>query len=155
MRNIFRTAILACLFLTGIAHAQPHPTSAQQQIQPLLDEMMLAANVHDTDRFLTVYLHDPSLLFVFNGTVIHGWKDLRDQQLKWWNNGKSDVVYSLRGAPEFTVLCPNLVVTTQPMASHRTLPDGSVHGSDVVVTSVWKALPEGWRIVVVHESTVH
>ena len=127
----------------------------RQQIEPLLDELMLAANAHDTDRFLAHYLRQPDLVFVYNGDVTLGWDNLRALQLKWWNGGQSDVVYSQRGAPEFTVLSQKVVVVTDQLASSRTLPDGQLQTGEFVVTMVWEKRPEGWRIVQAHESSVH
>ena len=155
MKKTLAKAIFACVLLAGMVHGASPNATVQQQIKPLLDELMRAANAHDTDRFLAAYLHRPSLVFVFNGRVITGWENLRDQQLKWWNNGKSDATYSQDGASEFTVLSPNVVVVTNPLASRRTLPGGEVKTSEFVVTMVWQKFPEGWRIVYGHESTVH
>jgi len=120
----------------------------------MLDELMLAANAHDTDRFLAAYLHQPALVFVFNGVVTKGWDALEALQLKWWNNGKSDVVYTQRGSSEFTVLGPDAVVVTNPLGSRRTLPNGQASTGEFTVTMVWQKRPEGWRIVQAHESTV-
>ncbi len=153
MRKVFAACV--CVLFMSVAQAVSPTGSTRQQIEPLLDEMTSAANAHDTDRYLVPYLHEPSLIFVINGTLIHGWKDLHDQQLKWWNNGASDAVYTLRGTPEFTVLSPKVVVVTKPLASRRTSSDGSVRSSEFVLTMVWQKLAQGWRIVVAHESTVH
>ncbi len=120
----------------------------------MLDEIALAANAHDTDRYLALYLHQPSLVFIANGLEIHGWDDLRIQQLKWWNNGKSDVVYTQHGPTEFVVLAPDSVMTTQSLTSHRTLPNGQPGDGTFVITSLWKKLPEGWKVVYGHESWV-
>jgi uncharacterized protein (TIGR02246 family) len=139
----------------GRAGAQAAGSPARRQIEPLLDTMMLAANAHDTDRFLTVYLRQPTLVYVFNGVIIHGWDDLRAQQVKWWNNGKSDVVYTRRGAADFSVLGSDVVVVTMGLASHRTRASGEVQSGELAVTMVWRQGPEGWRIVQAHESTVH
>ena len=129
--------------------------SVRRQIEPILQEQMLAANAHDTDRFMAAYLHGASLVFVFNGVVYNGWNDLEAQQLKWWNNGKSDVAYVQRGSAEFTVLSPDVAIVMSPLESRRTLPSGEVSLGQFAVTMVWQKRPEGWRIVQAHESTVH
>lgn len=126
----------------------------QREIEPLLAEMMMAANAHDTDRFLATYLRDPSLVFTFNGVVTKGWDNVRALQLKWWNNGKSDVAYSYVGVPEFTVLGPDAAVVTTRMSSRRTLPNGGAATGEFAVTMVWQKRAEGWLAVQVHESTV-
>ncbi len=145
---------LVCAMLAGQAHGQSAPP-AQREIEPLLSQQMEAANAHDTDRFLTSYLHDSTFVLVFNNQVIHGFAAVRDQQLKWWNNGKSDVVYSERLPSEFTVVSPTIVLVTQQLSSKRTLPTGETRGGDFVATTVWQRRPEGWRVVEAHESTGH
>lgn len=77
----------------SISQAQSK-SSAAQQILPLLQEQALAADAHVTDRFLAAFLHDDSLIFVINGQLTRGFNSLHEQQLKWWNNGKSDVIYT-------------------------------------------------------------
>lgn len=126
----------------------------QREIEPLLTEMMSAANAHDTDRFLAPYLRGPALVFAFNGTVTSGWDNVRALQLKWWNNGKSDVAYTYVGQPAFTVMGPRVAAVTTRMSSRRMLPSGEASTGEFAVTMVWQKRDEGWRIVQVHESTV-
>ena len=135
-------------------HAQSPQVRAVHEVQPLVDSLMVAANAHDTDRFLTSYLHDSSLVFVFNGVVTHGFQAVRDQQLKAWNNGTSDVVYTARQPSEITALTADVVLATDFLSSRRTLPTGDVRTTDLTVTMVWQKRPEGWRVIQVHESTV-
>jgi ketosteroid isomerase-like protein len=124
------------------------------QIFPLLNEQFLAANAHDTDRFLATYFHGPELVFIANGQIIRGWDNLREQQLKWWKNGKSDVVYAQQSQPEITSLDAQTVLVTQQMTSYRTSPDGKPSESAFIVTTVWRQLPVGWRVTYGHESWV-
>ena len=138
----------------GVAQSASASISSQVQkeIEPLLAEMLAAANSHDTDRFMAAYLRDPSFVFVFNGSVMNGWNTVRAQQLKWWNNGKSDVVYSYVGEPEFTVLSSDAAVVTERMASRRALANGHSATSEFAVTMMMQKRPEGWKAVQVHES---
>ena len=99
-------------------------------------------------------MRDPSFVFVINGTVMNGWDAVRAQQLKWWNNGKSDVVYSYVGEPEFTVLSSDAAVVTERMSARRTLANGQTTTGELAVTMMMQKRPEGWRAVQVHESTV-
>lgn len=154
MQKFLGITACMCMLFTATAYAAAELHSARQQIQPLLNEMLRLANAHDTDRFMTFYLRQPSLVYVNNGAVIHGWDDLRTQQLKWWKNGKSNAVYRPNGPTEFTVLAPGVVVTTEPRASTRTGADGKPSQNKFVVSEVWEKLPEGWRIVYGHESTL-
>lgn len=154
MKKFLGIAACVCVLFTANAFAADQPHSARQQIQTMLNEMLRLANAHDTDRFMTFYLRQPSLIYVNNGIVIHGWDNLRTQQLKWWKYGKSDAVYRVNGPTEFTVLAPGVVVTTEPRASIRTGADGKPSRNEFVVSEIWKKLPEGWRIVYGHESVL-
>ncbi|HKI95785.1 MAG TPA: hypothetical protein VJ992_10905, partial [Gemmatimonadales bacterium] len=91
---------LACVLGARVSAAQSTPMP-QQQIQHILDQQMAAANAHDTDRFLASYLHDSTLVMVFNGEITTGFDSVRALQLMWWKHGKSDVVYSRRGPVMF------------------------------------------------------
>jgi len=147
LANIFAT----CLLAASVAPAQSKPSVAQQ-ILPLLHQQVVAANAHDTDSFLATFLHDPSITFVFNGQIIRGFDNLREQQLKWWKNGKSDAVYIEQGQPEIDGLDAHTALVTQELASHRTMPDGKPHDDKFVITSIWQKLPAGWRVTYCHES---
>lgn len=124
--------------------------AARAAIAPQLQEMLAAANAHDTDRHLASYQRSPDLVFVVNDQVIHGWDALRAQQLKWWQNGKSDAVYAVLGKPEYTMLAPGLVAQTYFLDSHRAGDDA--HGAHLGVTDVWRKQGGTWRIVYAHES---
>ena len=145
--------LLVGLFATGLARAQS-TSSAADQILPLLNEQLLAANAHDTDRFLATYAHGLDLVFIANGQIIRGWDKLHDQQLKWWKNGKSDVVYAQQSQPEVAVLDSQTALVTQQMTAHRTGPDGKPSDGTAVITTIWRRLPVGWRVTYGHESWV-
>ncbi len=149
-----RSGIYPVLFLTfAAAFSQAQSDrSVEQQILPLLHQQMLAANAHDTDAFLATYVHDASLIFVINGQVIRGFDSLHEQQLKWWNNGKSDAVYTEQSPPEFIRLGSRMMLATQQMASHRTLADGKPSDGKFALTTIWQQLPAGWRVIYCHES---
>lgn len=132
----------------------PALADARAAILPHFQEMLAAANAHDTDRHLASYLHSPDLVFVVNDQVIHGWDALRVQQLQWWQNGRSDAVYTVLGAPEYTMLAPGLVAQTYFLDSHRAGASGTSRGAHLGVTDVWQQRAEGWRIVYAHESVV-
>ena len=117
--------------------------------------MMLAANAHDTDRYMKAFATGPALVFAFNGSIIRGWPDLESQQMKWWNNGRSDVVYTMNGTPDIAVMGPGAAVVTMGLESRRTLANGQPATGTAVVTMAWQKLPEGWRVVQAHESTIH
>ena len=155
MRRMLSTAAIICLLTPAASHAQTSSATVQsvrEQLEPLMAQMLVAANAHDTDRFMALYLRQPSFVFAFNGAIMKGWDTVRAQQLKWWNNGKSDVVYKYSSPPLLTVLGPDAAVVTQPISASRTLPDGKRSTGEIVATTVWQKFPEGWRGVQVHES---
>lgn len=158
--SILASSLLACSAATrttaGVADA---PTaaelaSARAAIAPQLQEMLAAANAHDTDRHLALYLHSPALVFVANDQEIHGWDAVHAQQLKWWQNGKSDAVYTVLGTPEYMMPARDVVVQTYFLDSHRAGAGAEARGARLSVTDVWQRQPEGWRIIYAHESVV-
>jgi ketosteroid isomerase-like protein len=151
MRRNTGALLLVCLLAVTVAQAQSEP-SAELRILPLLREQMVAANAHDTDRFLTSFFHDASLIFVINGEVIRGFDNLHERQLKWWNYGKSDATYTEQTPPDFVSLNSKTVLVTQQLASRRTMPDGKPSEGKFVVTTIWRRLPAGWRVIYCHES---
>jgi uncharacterized protein (TIGR02246 family) len=154
--TLFTRVLLSVLFLLISVHARAaeHPQSVPEQLNPLLEEMLSAANAHDTNRFMAAYITDESLIVTFDDMTMRGWKAVRDQQFEWWNGGKSDAVYSLRSAPEIKVIDPDVAATLQSMDVSSTGPNGVKSTVSVVATSIWKKLPEGWRIVLAHESLI-
>ena len=154
--NFFSRVLLFVLFFTGFgqAFAAEHPHSVPDQLNPLLEEMLVAANAHDADRFMAFYAPGESLIVTFDDMTMRGWKAVRDQQFEWWDGGKSDAVYSLRSAPEITLISPDVAATLQSMEVSSTGPNGAKSTVLVVATSIWKKLPEGWRIVLAHESLI-
>jgi ketosteroid isomerase-like protein len=148
---MLRISGLLGIFVAGALHAAG-TSSAPQQIRVQWDDMQRAANAHDTDRFMAPFARDPGLVFAVNGEVIHGWDALRAQQLKWWQQGKSDARYEQIGKFEIIALGPDAEVSTASFTSRRTRPDGKISTGTFVVTYIWKKLPQGWRIIYGHES---
>lgn len=152
MRLSIGAVLLVSVFAATLAQAQPD-RSAERDILPLLHEQMVAANAHDTDRFLAAFVHDATLVFVINGQVIRGFDTLREQQLKWWNQGKSDVVYSEQVPPQFLRLGRDTILVTQQLASSRTSPEGKPDERKFAVTAIWQRFRDGWRVIYAHESS--
>ena len=151
MKRAHAIAVFSLLMIAaGAVHAAP--PSAREAVEPLVTKMSQAANAHDTDAYMALFRKSPNLIFAIDGRIIRGWDALHAQQLAWWKNGKSDAVYSATAAPEFNALAPGIVLVTQQMSSRRTGTDGKTSFGTFVVTSVWKRLREGWRIVYGHES---
>jgi ketosteroid isomerase-like protein len=155
LESLCGAAVVMCLSLAAPASAQITTSTAVRAIEPLLTQQLQAANAHDTDRFLASYLHDSTFVLVFNTQVIRGFAAVRAQQLKWWNNGQSDVAYSERAPAEFTMVNPSVVLVIQQLSSSRALPTGKTASGDFVAMTVWQKRAEGWRVVQAHESTGH
>jgi ketosteroid isomerase-like protein len=166
MKTLALTLVACCILLAVSPRASGQKTtlpstveisdSVTKELSPLLGELQAAANAHDTDRFMAFYIKGEGLVAVFNGEEIRGWDNLYAQQLKWWNHGKSDVVYTERGLTEIMALGPDAAVVTMPLDSTRSAADGSVSKNSFVISMVWrKSLQDGWQIVYSHESTVH
>jgi ketosteroid isomerase-like protein len=136
------------------AESADNLAAARAEIAPLLAEMQAAANAHDIDRHLSFYVREPSLLVVFNGQPIIGWEALREKQRQSWNDGKTDVVYTLVGEPDYRMPAPGLVMVTSILTGSRTLPSGEVGNTAFGISALWQKRPEGWRIIHAHESTV-
>jgi len=154
MKTIVWATTVFTLVAAGGARAQSAP-SAEAQIAPLLDSQVVAANAHDTDRFLQTFVHDSTLVQVFNGEVTVGYPAVRALQLRWWQNGRSDVVYHRAAPPSFLVLDAGAVVVTETLTAERTAADGQVARRTIAVTMVWQQRPEGWRVAYQHESGAH
>jgi ketosteroid isomerase-like protein len=142
-------------FLSVAAAADPVLETARSEVAPLLAEMAAAANAHDVERHVGFYAHDPSVILIFNGEAIAGWEAIRDKQREWWQNGKTDVVYTMQGKPDFRAPGPGVVVSTIFMKSRRTMPGGGTKEGDFTVTAIWQKRAEGWRVIYSHESTTH
>ena len=155
IRASLLVSVAASTLAAVAAPAHAAPLTSEQAIRPILRQMMRADATHDTRRFMAPFLHASSLVFVFDGVLIHGWNTLYRQQLKWWQHGKSDVRYRLDHPVEFLALGPGAEVTTLRMYSRRVLPNRTVSTSAFVVTYIWRRLPGGWRIVYGHESWVN
>lgn len=140
------------VFATVRADTTKDPRS---EVAANLKAMGDAANDHDVERHVGFYAHDPQVTLISDGESIVGWEAIRDKQREWWNNGKTDVVYTVKAPPEVRVLAPNVVLTTLLMDGRRTLPSGEVRLGHFVVSSIWQKRTEGWRVVYSHESTTH
>lgn len=138
--------------LAAAAPSAPSTTTVQAELLPLLDEMLAAANAHHTDRFMRMYARQPDTVLVFDDITLRGWQAIRDAQLDWWDHGKSDAVYRAPSPPQITPISADVVATLQTLEVTSTTPAGAKADARLFATSIWKRLPEGWRIVLAHES---
>jgi ketosteroid isomerase-like protein len=150
----FLLAILA-LSLVGLNSRADAPLEPRAEVAAALKGMGDAANAHDVERHVGYYARIPNVTLIVDGEPLVGWNTIRDKQKEWWNNGKTDVVYQLQGAPEILELAPNVMVTTLLMKAHRTLSAGEVKEGRFAVSSIWQKGADGWKVVYSHESTTH
>jgi len=137
-------------FIVASVTGLPARAADTGPIEPLLNDMVVAANAHDAQRFMAFYDHSPALTVTFDDMTIQGWQPLLDQQVQWWDNGKSTAVYTNVSAPRITVISDTVIASLQTL---KVIPPGVVgKEARLTITSIWKKRPEGWRIVVAHES---
>jgi ketosteroid isomerase-like protein len=156
MKISFLCSLLSLTIAASVQTAEPDDAleAARAEIAPLFAEMQAAANAHDTDRHIAFFAREPSLLFIINDEAIIGWEALREKQLKWWNNGKTDVVYTQVGQPDYRMPAPGLVMLTHFLTSRRTLASGEKRTDGFGISLFWQRRPEGWRIIHAHEAKV-
>jgi len=133
--------------------ATPSIGQSEAQIRDALKSMHEAADASDADHFMEWYSHSPALIITFDGQSVRGWQANLDQQRQWWSGKKSDVVYSDERPPEIAIQSGDVATTVQWMSVGG--PHSLKPPMRVVVSSVWKKMPDGWRIVLAHESSVH
>jgi ketosteroid isomerase-like protein len=146
--------------ILGVCLAEPDvradaPLVPRAEVAAALKGMADAANAHDVERHVGYYARTPNVTLIVDGEPLVGWNTIRDKQKEWWNNGNTDVVYELQGAPEIVELAPNVMVTTLLMKAHRTLSSGEVREGRFAVSAIWQKRPEGWKVVYSHESSTH
>ena len=104
---------------------------------------------------MKVYACTPELVLIFDGMKIKGWEAVREEQAKWWDHGKADVTYSLRGPVEISPVSDDVFMTLQRLSATTPGASGTRNTQNLDVSSVWKRTPSGWRIVIAHESFVN
>lgn len=156
MKAWLTSALLLLLLVPALAAAGSDTlATAKAEILPLFEAMQAAANAHDAEKHVSYYARDPDLLFVINDRSIVGYDALLKQQREWWQDGGTDVVYTVVGEPQFGMPAPGLVMTTYFLTSRRTMSDGTTRNTRFGITALWQRRPEGWRIIHAHESTVN
>lgn len=140
------------LFLVApatIHAAAPQHQDAEAEVRAAIAGMNAAAAELDADGFMTWYWNSPSLMITFDDETLQGWQDILAKQREWWSDKSSGVHYAEERPAMVLVQSADVVTTVQWMA----VTDGQgARLTRLVVTSVWKKLPEGWRIVLAHET---
>lgn len=135
----------------GVQAAVEAPRSAEVQIRTAIADMNRAAVALDADRFMAWYWNSPALAITFDGETMRGWRPILDQQRLWWSDKTAAISFVEKRPPEITVQGGDVATTIQWM-SVKSAKDAKP--ADLTITSVWKKRPEGWRIVLAHESLV-
>jgi len=139
----------AAISLALILHASPSVASSpSEEVHAAIDDMNKAAAKLDADAFMRSYWHSPDLVITFDGETMRGWTAILAEQHKWWSDKGAGITFTEERAPEIVAQSKDVVTSLQWMKVSRS---GS-KPSQLVITSVWKKLPEGWRVVVAHET---
>lgn len=113
--------------------------------------MTRAADALDADRFMAWYWNSPSLAITFDGETLRGWAPILDQQRRWWSDQAGGASFAEERPPEITLQGPGVATSIQWMTVSGPT---ARKPARLVITSVWMKRPEGWRIVLAHESLV-
>ena len=144
----------AALFMIPIAcvASAAQATDPASQVRDVMKEMDEAAAALDADRFMSFYWRSPSLTITFDGQAMRGWDTILVEQRKWWSDKSAGIKFGEARPPEVAVQSRDVVTSVQWMSVATG--DASKKPSQLVITSVWKKLAIGWRIVLAHESLV-
>jgi ketosteroid isomerase-like protein len=139
----------AVLLLASAVHTSPAPApSPVDQVRSAIIDMNRAAARLDADAFMRSYWRSPALTITFDGETMRGWASILSEQRKWWSDKRAGIEYSEQRPPEIVAQGRDVVTSIQwVMVKVSGKPP-----SRLVITSVWKKLPAGWRVVLAHES---
>ncbi|MFT3968354.1 MAG: nuclear transport factor 2 family protein [Sphingobium sp.] len=151
-RDNMRLVAIA-LLLSAPANAELASAGAQDpesEVRTAIAGMNKAASDLDADRFMDWYWNSPSLTITFDGETMRGWQPVLDQQRKWWSDKQAGIRFLEQRPAEIVARDADVVTSVQWM----TVGSGTegARPAQLVITSVWKKLPEGWRIVLAHET---
>ncbi|MCW2414225.1 ketosteroid isomerase-like protein [Sphingobium sp. B8D3A] len=111
--------------------------------------MISAAEKLDADDFMRSYWQSPSLVITFDGETMRGWDVILSEQRKWWSDKNAGIKFK-EGRPAEIVSQGNDVATS--IQWMNVTDAGHKKPGKLVITSVWRKLPEGWRVVLAHET---
>lgn len=113
--------------------------------------MISAAAKLDADEFMRSYWQSPALAITFDGETMRGWDTILSEQRKWWSDKKAGIKFEEGRSPEIVSQGSDVATSIQWM--NVTSADNN-KPSKLVITSVWRKLPEGWRVVLAHETLI-
>jgi hypothetical protein len=145
MRSLSAAIALVLLFYSLPLQA----STPADQVRSAIAGMNRAAAKLDADEFMHGYWESPDLAITFDGKTMRGWSTILREQRKWWSDKHAGTTFSEQRPPEVIAQDGNIVTSIQWMSVSNA---ANKKPSQLVITSVWKRLPEGWRIVLAHET---
>ncbi|MCW2413476.1 MULTISPECIES: nuclear transport factor 2 family protein [unclassified Sphingobium] len=145
MRRFTTAVALTLAICTSPIHAQ----SPEDQVRKAIAGMISAAEKLDADDFMRSYWQSPSLVITFDGETMRGWDVILSEQRKWWSDKNAGIKFK-EGRPAEIVSQGNDVATS--IQWMNVTDAGHKKPGKLVITSVWRKLPEGWRVVLAHET---
>ncbi len=123
----------------------------EDEVRTAIAGMNRAAAKLDADEFMRVYWDSPDLAITFDGETTHGWSTILGKQREWWSYKRAGTTFAEQRPPEVIAQDGNIVTSIQWLSVSDA---ASEKPSRLVITSVWKRLPEGWKIVLAHETLI-
>ena len=145
MRSSSAAITLALMIYSSVAQAK----SPADQVRSAIADMNEAAAKLDADAFMRSYWQSPALAVTFDGATMRGWTTILSEQRKWWSDKQAGIKFEEQRPPEIVAQGTNIVTSIQWM---HVMNAGSKKPAQLVITSVWKRRPEGWRVVLAHET---
>lgn len=147
MRSLtMATAFTLALCASPVAAQRP-----EDEVRKAISGMISAARRLDADEFMRSYWRSPKLVITFDGETMRGWEVIVNEQRKWWSDKNAGIEFE-EGEPAEIVSQGSDVVTS---IQWMNVTDGSSKKpGKLVITSVWRKLPEGWRVVLAHETLI-
>jgi ketosteroid isomerase-like protein len=147
MRTILALALLTTP--TFALSAQP-PNTEVAEVREAIAAMSGAAADLDAEKFMQWYWKSPSLAITFDEQTLRGWDQILTEQRKWWSNKNAGLQFEDERPPELVRQAPGIVTSIQWMTVKSKEHDGNP--AKLVITSMWRKQPDGWRIVLAHET---
>lgn len=145
-------ALVFAIAIASTASATSAPlVDPVDQVRASIVTMNKAAEKLDADGFMRSYWQSPNLTITFDGETMRGWTKILGEQRKWWSDKQARITFAEQRAPEVVDQGDGVVTSIQWMAV--TSATGK-KPSQLVITSVWKKLPDGWRVVLAHETLI-
>ena len=141
--------LAAAIGFALVIHASPSLASTPvDEVRTVIAAMNKAAEELDADEFMRSYWDSPDLVITFDGQTMRGWTTILGEQRRWWSDKSAGITFKEERAPEIVAQSDDIVTSIQWMKVAKA---GS-KPSQLVITSVWKKVPQGWRVVVAHET---